>query len=63
MLNVESNELIGLPHSLLSLPLTHLHTSGNYLHPVLWRESCRNPPQVENIKTFVHLFAVLFFLL
>ena len=45
-LNVESNELIGLPRSLLSLPLTHLLFSGNYTHPALWKENCRTPPQV-----------------
>ena len=46
-LNVEGNELIGLPPSLLSLPLTHVLIGGNFMHPALWRESCRAPPQVS----------------
>ena len=46
-LNVESNELIGLPPGLLSLPLYQLLVSGNYIHPALWKENCRSPPQVS----------------
>ena len=46
-LNVESNELIGLPPGLLSLPLYQLLVSDNYIHPALWKENCRSPPQVS----------------
>lgn len=47
-LNIESNELIGFPPTLLSLPLTHLFVSGNYTHHALWRENSRTPPQVHD---------------
>lgn len=48
-LNVEGNQLSGLPyssaHALSSL--THLLIGDNLTHPLLWTENTRNQPQVS----------------
>ena len=46
-LNIEGNQLAGLPSTALSLPLTQLLPGDNYMHPLLWHENTRNQPQVN----------------
>lgn len=46
-LNVEGNQLSGLPYPAAALSLTHLFTGDNLMHPLLWRENTRNQPQVS----------------
>jgi len=45
-LNIEGNQLAGLPSTALTLPLTHLLPGDNLMHPLLWHENTRNQPQV-----------------
>ena len=46
-LNVDGNQLCGLPASFLRLKqITHLSISDNLTHPLLWRENTRNQPQM-----------------
>jgi len=47
-LNVEGNQLEGLPPGLLDLPLKQLDTEGNFMHVLLWPDNTRNQPQVSN---------------
>lgn len=46
-LNVEGNQLEGLPPGLLDLPLKHLDTEGNLMHVLLWAHNTRNQAQVS----------------
>ena len=46
-LNVEGNQLSGLPYPAAhSLPLSQLLIGDNLTHPLLWRDNTRNQPQV-----------------
>ena len=47
-LNIEGNQLSGLPYPAASLSLTQLLAGDNLMHPLLWRENTRNQPQVSH---------------
>ncbi|XP_064800430.1 leucine-rich repeat-containing protein 63 isoform X3 [Oncorhynchus masou masou] len=44
-LNVEGNQLPGLPCGALRLSLTQLRISNNYMHPYFWKSCSWNSPQ------------------
>lgn len=46
-LNIEGNQLTGLPATTLSLPIAHIILGNNLMHPLLWKENTRNEPQVS----------------
>lgn len=45
-LSVEGNELGALPTGILQLGLKHLRIMNNFTHPLFWRETTSNQPQV-----------------
>ena len=59
-LNLEGNQLGALPMGALSLNLKYLRITNNFMHPLLWRETTNNQPQVtfepttQNAKIFIH---------
>ena len=53
-LNIEGNQLAGLPSTALSLPLNQLLSGDNYMHPLLWHENTRNQPQVKQVQLARH---------
>jgi len=55
-LNVEGNQLEGLPPGLLNLPLKQLDTEGNFMHALLWPGNTRNQPQVSNTLHLKHYY-------
>ncbi|XP_044524875.1 leucine-rich repeat-containing protein 63 [Gracilinanus agilis] len=44
-LNVDGNELYYLPPGILKLQLETFIVENNFIHPVLWKESCKNDVQ------------------
>lgn len=45
-LNLEGNQLGAMPMGALSLNLKYLKIRNNFMHPLLWRETVDNQPQV-----------------
>ena len=55
-LNVEGNQLTALPVGMLRLRrLESLRVRNNFLHPLFWKESSRNTPQVRCTRAWSFL--------
>ena len=50
-LNLEGNQLGAMPVGALYLNIKYLRISNNFTHPLLWRETATNQPQVRRIAT------------
>ena len=48
-LNLEGNQLGALPVGALYLNLKYLRIQNNFTHPLMWRETAANQPQVRLI--------------
>ena len=52
-LNVEGNQLPALSYGCLKLPnLKYLRVRNNFMHPLFWKESTQNQPQVYLLTNF-----------